>query len=1041
MHDIRFTCPQCDQSLACDIDGAGCELECPACGKRVTVPLTEDATLRNPPLNDVASSHSDSPDGLSMGSMMTMAEKGSPGDRMRIGSVLVQRYEIRGKLGQGGMGAVYRCFDKIGGIDVAVKSIPPELSHNTIEMEEVRDNFRLVERLHHPRVAAIKSLEKDPDTGDYYLIMECVEGLNLRQYCRSHGSPQPGRGHALPLEKAIGILQQVAAALDYAHGQQIMHRDIKPSNIMVAADGTVKVLDFGLASQIHTSMSRVSRIVFGTSGTGPYMAPEQWQGKYQDESTDQYALAIVAYELLNGRAPFESHEVSVLKEAVMNAEPDPIETLTLPQWQALSKAMKKERGDRYPSCEAFVQSLETGKIVRRAFGRRKIRPRTSIAAPVGLAAGIVLILAASVMFVPRATIQIDTAPQGAFVRVGSLYKGTTPVVFPSVFPWYRWPVKVTKRGYDERHFRLHGLSPGEVLSVPTIRLVNSEKREVTVLTDPPGAIVTAEGESLGETPLKVSRMAVGEYDIELDRFGYRTHEERISVREEGTNEFRFLLELDPASIRVVSVPGEAHVRVDPVDTVMSWHMGEAEAAPWQSEDDVPAGSYKVTALKDGYLPTSKVFRVAGGQKATVEIAMEQVGREHMSFSVQPPVGRVIWLKSLSLPKGNRPIEKRGVLAKAVLPHGKYQVGAEAPNHMPAVVSFTVAAESNKIIHVKCNKLRPWLQAHNGLLGAQAWDDRAMSWKAAALADQGDHLCRWPILADGVVYAATYSGEVSALMADDFTVLWSQSVHSPLAYGPVMDDEGHLLIATKDGHLFCLGRASGKKLWQISLGNGSGCEPAVIAKYVFVSAGNQLSKYHITSRAKRWSVTLPASVTTPIATDKQRLWIGCANGAVLCLDPSDGRTLWSKALFGEVRAGPIVASRKLIVGTWGGETVALDVATGNEVWRTLHAAPVLRIAAVPDETQVIIGLHSGALLRASTKDGARQASATVAAGIADMMVGAESALILTDAGGIYTWTSGRRPAKVGTVPAGYGSFSIEERFVCVTAFGGKMYALR
>ena len=285
----------------------------------------------------------------------TLATK--PPRRFMSGDKILGRYRITGALGQGGMGTVFQCWDEVGGIDVALKAIPPELSHDTNEMEAVRDNFRLVEKLHHPHIAAAKTLEKDPATGDYYLIMECVEGLNLRKYLKRGGGK-------LALDIVLPVVKQVANALDYAHSQKIMHRDIKPSNIMIMANGTVKVLDFGLAAQLHTSLTRVSHVHYGTSGTGPYMAPEQWRGKFQDAATDQYALGVMVYELLSGRVPFESHEAAVLREAVLNEIPEKPAELDEAEWGVLKKALAKSRDERFANCEAFVQALEkaaTGK--------------------------------------------------------------------------------------------------------------------------------------------------------------------------------------------------------------------------------------------------------------------------------------------------------------------------------------------------------------------------------------------------------------------------------------------------------------------------------------------------------------------------------------------------------------------------------------------------------------------------------------------------------------------------------------------------------
>jgi hypothetical protein len=310
--------------------------------------------------------------------------------RFKTGEIILNRYRVLGELGQGGMGVVYRCLDEVGGIEVALKALPPELSHNSVEMEEVRENFQLVSRLVHQHIAAVKTLERDSDTGDYYLILELAEGMDLRRWRRQQ------EGKTTP-EKVLPILRQVADALDFAHSRKIIHRDIKPSNVMVSGDGAVKVLDFGLAAQIRSSMSRVSRVQYETSGTGPYMAPEQWRGQYQDASTDQYALAVMAYELLSGRLPFETQDQVALRESVIREAPEKPEGMTDNTWAVLSRGLSKQREDRYASCAELLAALEgkkippplrSGKARQPLPGRRKSRKGLVLA----IAAGIVLLL-------------------------------------------------------------------------------------------------------------------------------------------------------------------------------------------------------------------------------------------------------------------------------------------------------------------------------------------------------------------------------------------------------------------------------------------------------------------------------------------------------------------------------------------------------------------------------------------------------------------------------------------------------------------------
>ena len=166
-----------------------------------------------------------------------------------VGDLIANRYEIIAICGRGAMGIVYRCFDKVSAVEVALKGLPPELAGNEWEMAEIKKNFQLVHNLHHPNIASYNTLEFDHISGSWFLVMEYIDGIGLRQYCTEYFSD-----HA----SIINVLSQIASALDYAHSQQILHRDIKPGNIMVDYDGVVKILDFGLAAQISPPPHRHS---------------------------------------------------------------------------------------------------------------------------------------------------------------------------------------------------------------------------------------------------------------------------------------------------------------------------------------------------------------------------------------------------------------------------------------------------------------------------------------------------------------------------------------------------------------------------------------------------------------------------------------------------------------------------------------------------------------------------------------------------------------------------------------------------------------
>ena len=303
----------------------------------------------------------------------TMKSSEARATGLKVGDRLVGgRYEILSELGRGGMGVVYRCLDGVAGIEVALKALPPELSHNQDEMEEVRENFQLVSKLIHQNIAASKTLERDDATGDTYLVMELVTGENLRQWMRR---TRKEKG-TIPLEDALPILRQVAEALDFAHESKVMHRDIKPGNIMLTSDGKVKVMDFGLAAQIHSSLSHVSMAYRGTSGTQSYMAPEQWRGMAQGAPADQYALAVMAYEMLSGHLPFDASKSIGIMHPVGKETAGSIVGLPDSANRALQRALAKSASDRFPSCGEFVDAL-SGATIRlpssgKAYTRRVI---------------------------------------------------------------------------------------------------------------------------------------------------------------------------------------------------------------------------------------------------------------------------------------------------------------------------------------------------------------------------------------------------------------------------------------------------------------------------------------------------------------------------------------------------------------------------------------------------------------------------------------------------------------------------------------------
>ena len=241
----------------------------------------------------------------------------TPGSRLGV-------YEITAPIGEGGMGQVWRARDTKLDRDVAIKVLPEAFAHDADRLARFTREAKTLASLNHPHIAAIYGFEKS--SGMHALVMELVEGEDLSQ--------RIAKG-AIPIDEALPIAKQIAEALEAAHEQGIIHRDRKPANIKVRADGTVKVLDFGLAKAMDSpagSSPNVSQSPTITTpamtqagmilGTAAYMAPEQARGKMVDRRADIWAFGAVLFEMLTGTRAFRGEDVTDTLAAVVRAEPD-----------------------------------------------------------------------------------------------------------------------------------------------------------------------------------------------------------------------------------------------------------------------------------------------------------------------------------------------------------------------------------------------------------------------------------------------------------------------------------------------------------------------------------------------------------------------------------------------------------------------------------------------------------------------------------------------------------------------------------------------
>jgi tRNA A-37 threonylcarbamoyl transferase component Bud32 len=255
---------------------------------------------------------------------------------------VVGSYRIVEKIGEGGMGAVYRAVDEMLEREVAVKAIRPELAREPEIVERFRAEAKILARIHHPAIATIYSFFHDG--GELFLAMEYVFGRTLSAVLTSDG--------ALPWRRAVALLSSCLDGIEQAHRAGIIHRDLKPDNLMLTPADTLKVMDFGIARMPGSNhLTRTGLLV----GTLRYVAPEQIRGEEVDRRTDVYALGVVLYQMLTGRVPFDGPTDFLILKAQLEDPPQPPSSVVpeIPAWldRIVLKALAKAPADRFQTVE------------------------------------------------------------------------------------------------------------------------------------------------------------------------------------------------------------------------------------------------------------------------------------------------------------------------------------------------------------------------------------------------------------------------------------------------------------------------------------------------------------------------------------------------------------------------------------------------------------------------------------------------------------------------------------------------------------------
>jgi serine/threonine-protein kinase len=478
------------------------------------------------------------------------------------------RYELQREIGDGAMGRVYRCVDPLMLRIVAVKTVKTEfLTRDTRDeyLRRFRREAQAAGRLSHANIVGVY------DVGQDFFVMEYLEGCTLQTYLRERGR--------LPLSEALGILTPLADALDYAHRSGIVHRDIKPANIMVVDDGRPKLMDFGVA-HLESSIVTAAGHFFGSPS---YMAPEQVSGAEPSAASDLFSFAVVAYEVITGHRPFDGESIPAVMYRVVNAEAPPPRHWDpeLPPVfdDIFRRALHKDPQQRFTDATSMARALETRNLESalrsappapaRAPGTHDsgaittpglhtmgaiethdlvaITPQPPPAVPVpreradgspSLGRGMALAAAGAAVALaltyfggraPRAPgaelsvaaselpFRIETEPPGAVIWLDGAEAGRAPVVRPQIEPGQH-NVRVAAEGYATASLTFTvqpGVPPGSLRFV-----LDPMSARLDITSNPPGALVSVDGETIGETPLEQLPMPTGRHTVTVAKDGF-----------------------------------------------------------------------------------------------------------------------------------------------------------------------------------------------------------------------------------------------------------------------------------------------------------------------------------------------------------------------------------------------------------------------------------------------------------------------------------------------------------------------------------------
>ncbi len=425
---------------------------------------------------------------------------------------IIDNYKILEVLGKGGMGVVFKAFDMNLEKNVALKMIDPFLAHDESFLRRFRTEAKALAKLENENIVGVYAL-RETDMG-LFMVMEYVPAKTVSEWLKTDG---PFR-----IYKAVKIIRQLLNAINHAHKLGVIHRDIKPNNIMLCDDGTVKVMDFGLAKlmQEHGEQSTVTQ----AAGTLYYMSPEQIKGMKIDNRSDIYSIGMTAYEMLTGRTPFEkgAGEFNIQKQ-IIEGKIDPPDKFNneIPKSliKFITKAIDKNPDKRYRDIDEMLQELN-----RMQFPEEEDAEKTRIA------------------------IENTAGENDHGKKITKYFIASAALLIIAALTAYLIIKKPFINNNNVTVKNINGRTNNIIEdNKKTDKKIKLNPAKLSILSNPAGAAVFIDDKMAGKTPFSRDSMAVGNYSIKLKMAGYKEWQEQ---------NFPLIVGNNPVSVNLVPIPVE-----------------------------------------------------------------------------------------------------------------------------------------------------------------------------------------------------------------------------------------------------------------------------------------------------------------------------------------------------------------------------------------------------------------------------------------------------------------------------------------------------